>query len=158
MIKNIKNVNNFETNKSMKYNIKNNYKNQDFSFQADIESLCLKYINQNFNLNESEIKDNNSKNISSSQKLYLPFSYLPIFYLLDYTTFKIYLSEIIYYNKESNMMEINQNELLSVVNKYKKFITVNVINQDSNKKKKWKKLHIIAKSTISKMNMIGLFI
>ena len=140
MIKNIKNVNNFETNKSIKYNIKNYYKKEDFSFQADIESLCLKYINQNFNLNESEIKDNNSKNISSSQKLYLPFSYLPIFYLLDYTSFKIFLSEIIYYNKESNMMEINQNELLSVVNKYKKFITVNVINQDSNKKKKMEKI------------------
>ena len=141
MIKNIKNVNNFETNKSMKYNIKNNYKNQDFSFQADIESLCLKFINQNCNLIESEIKDNNnSKNISSSQKLYLPFSYLPIFYLLDYTSFKIFLSEIIYYNKESNMLEINQNELLTIVNKYKKFITVNVINQDSNKKKKMEKI------------------
>ena len=140
MIKNIKNVNNFETNKSMKYNIKNYYKKEDFSFQADIESLCLKYINQNFNLNESEIRGNNSKNISSSQKLYLPFSYLPIFYLLDYTSFKIFLSEIIFYNKESNMMEINQNELLSVVNKYKKFITVNVINQDSNKKKKMEKI------------------
>ena len=144
MIKNIRNINtnNYSTSKSMKYNIRNYYKKEDFSFQVDIESLCLKYINQDLNLNEIENNNNFSKSsLSHSQKLYLPFSYLPIFYLLDYTSFKIFLSEIIYYNKENNMMEINQNDVLKVINKYKKFITLNVINnQDPNKKKKMEKI------------------
>ena len=133
MIKNIKNINNFSTTKSMKYNIKNYYKKEDFSFQVDIESLCLKYISQD--LNNSENKENIFTKDNESHKLYLPFYYLPIFYLLDFTTFKIFLSEIIYYNQETNTMEINQKEISSIINKYKKFIVVNVINQDTKKKR-----------------------
>ena len=133
MIKNIKNINTISTNKTMKYNIKNYYKKQDYSFQVDIESLCLKFIIQD--INEEENKENNK-----SQKLYLPFEYLPLFYLLDYTTFKIFLSEIIYYNKQTNLMEINQNEINSILNKYKKFITLNVVNNDNNKKRKMEKI------------------
>ena len=83
-------------------------------------------------------KENNK--YESPQKLYLPFEYLPLFYLLDYTSFKIFLSEIIYFNKKTNLMEFNQNELVLTLNKYKKFITLNVINQDSHKKGKIDKI------------------
>ena len=147
MIKNIKNINDFSTNKSMKYNIKNYYKKEDFSFQVDIESICLKYIIQDLNESENNINNVNEKinENNNSQKLYLPFSYLPIFYLLDYTSFKIFLSEIIYYNKKTNLMEINQNEVISIINKYKKFITLNVINQDPNKKRKMEKITYLCK-------------
>jgi len=132
MIKNIKNMTDLSVNKTMKYDIKNYYQNEDFSFQVDIESICLKFINQKENKN----KENNDNDIiDKPQRIYLPFAYLPIFYLLDYTTFKIFLSEIIYYNRHTNSMEINKNEISSILNKYKKFITVNVINPHLNKKR-----------------------
>ena len=143
MIKDINNKNNIENlswNKTMKYNIKNYYKREDFSYQIDINSVCLKFINQDTNTNKSK-KNNYSKNdTNNSQKLYIPFEYLPLFYLLDFTSFKIFLSEIIYYNKQTKLMEINKNELLLALNKYKKFINLNVINQDSNKKRKMEKI------------------
>ena len=130
MIKNIKNITDLSATKTMKYDIKNYYQNEDFSFKVDIESICLKFINQ---------KENKSKEnidlVEKPQRLYLPFAYLPIFYLLDYKTFKIFLSEIIYYNRQSNSMEINKNEISSILNKYKKFISVNVINPHLNKKR-----------------------
>ena len=139
MIKNIKNINNFATNKTMKYNIKNYYKKEDFTYQVDINSICLKFINQDYNENDNKNKSrNNAKN--KSQKLYIPFAYLPLFYLLDFTTFKIFLSEIIYYNKETNLMQINEKDAISILNKYKKFITINIINQDPFKKRKLDKI------------------
>ena len=147
MIKNIKNINDFSTNKSIKYSIRNYYKREDFSFQLDIESICLKYKTQDLNESENNINNKNgsANENNNSQKLYLPFFYLPIFYLLDYTSFKIFLSEIIYYNKKTNLMEINQNEVITVINKYKKFITLNVINQDPNKKRKMEKITYLCK-------------
>ena len=130
MIKNIKNVTDLSINKTMKYDIKNYHQNEDFSFQVDIESICLKFINQE----ENKCKENNDI-VDKPQRLYLPFAYLPIFYLLDYTTFKIFLSEIIYYNRQTNSMEINKNEIGSLLNKYKKFILSNVINPHLHKKR-----------------------
>ena len=133
MIKNINKMTDLSINKTMKYDIKNYYQNEDFSFQVDIESICLKFINQE----EDKNKENNDLgNKPQAKRLYLPFAYLPIFYLLDYTTFKIFLSEIIYYNRQTNSMEINKNEIGTMLNKYKKFITINVINSAQNKKRK----------------------
>jgi hypothetical protein len=131
MIKNIKNITDLSSTKTMKYNIKNYYQNENLSFQVDIESICFKFINQE----ENKVKEN-SDLVDKPQRLYLPFAYLPIFYLLDYTTFKIFISEIIYYNRQTNSMEINKNEIGSILNKYKKFISVNVINATPNKKRK----------------------
>ena len=131
MIKNIKNSTDLSSTKTMKYNIKNYYQNENLSFQVDIESICFKFINQE----ENKVKEN-SDLVDKPQRLYLPFAYLPIFYLLDYTTFKIFISEIIYYNRQTNSMEINKNEIGSILNKYKKFISVNVINATPNKKRK----------------------
>ena len=139
MIKNIKNICDFSTNKTMKYNIKNYYKKEDFSFQVDIDSICLKFINQDYNENNNDNNGQNNIN-NKSQKLYLTFAYLPLFYLLDFTSFKIFLSEIIYYNKETNLMQINERDSTTILNKYKKFITFNVINQDPNKKRKLDKI------------------
>ena len=134
MIKNIKGINDYCANKTINYNIKNYYNNEDYSFQIDIESLCLKFINQ-----DEDNKDNMNLN-KNSQKLYLPFIYLPIFYLLDYTSFKIFLSEIIYYNKENYSMEINKNDINSILDKYKNLIVINTNNKDSNKNIKLEKI------------------
>ena len=56
------------TNKTIKYNIANYYKNENFYFQVDIESLCLKFINQ-----EEDIEHTTSN--LNFHKLYLPFIY-----------------------------------------------------------------------------------
>ena len=52
----------------------------------------------------------------------MPFTYLIFFYLLDFETFKIFLSEILIYNEEKGEMEINQKEIKAVLIKYKKYI------------------------------------
>jgi hypothetical protein len=44
---------------------------------------------------------NEEKKIKS-QKLFLPFTYLLFFYLLDFETFKIFLSEILIYNEKND--------------------------------------------------------
>ena len=59
---------------------------ENLKYQLSVYSICLK-----FKLINMGIKNN------SYQKIYLQFKYLPIFYLLDYQLFKIFISEIIYY-------------------------------------------------------------
>ena len=111
--KNIEKFNAKDVAREMKYNLKKYNHNEDFSFDLNIQSLCLKFINQN-NINETiKIKP---------QKLILPFTYLIFFYLLDFETFKIFLSEILIYNEEKGEMEINQKEIKAVLIKYKKYI------------------------------------
>ena len=111
--KNIEKFNAKDSTREMKYNLKKYYQKEDFAFDLNIHSLCLKFIKQN-NLTENEDK--------KPQKIFLPFTYLLFFYLLDFETFKLFLSEIIIYNEEKEEMEINQREIRDVLIKYKKYI------------------------------------
>ena len=111
--KNIEKFNAKDVMREMKYNLKKYYQKEDFIFDLIIQGLCLKFIKQN-NLTET-IKN-------KSQKLFLPFTYLLFFYLLDFQTFKVFLSEIIIYNEEKGEMEINQKEIRDILIKYKKYI------------------------------------
>ena len=102
--------------RKMKFNLKRYCNKDDFSFELNLRSLCLKFIKQNNNINkEQKIK---------SQKLYLPFTYLLFFYLLDFETFKIFLSEILIYNEQNDEMEINQKEIRNLLVKYKNYVQV----------------------------------
>ena len=65
--------------KSQEYAINNEC--GSFSFNLSIESICLL------------LEDNTNHN---KQKIYLPFDILPLFYLLEWKKFKVFLSEIIY--------------------------------------------------------------
>ena len=109
------------------FNEKNLHRNLSFSertaikkermeFKLDIYSLCFKFILP------SDTKNNN--NIEKEiQKLYLPFNLMPLFYLLDFTTFKVFLSEIIIFNKNENCFEyIKENLLIKIVKKYFQYI------------------------------------
>ena len=99
----------------MKFNLKRYCNKDDFSFELNLRSLCLKFIKQNNINKEQKIK---------SQKLYLPFTYLLFFYLLDFETFKIFLSEILIYNEQNDEMEINQKEIRNLLVKYKNNVKV----------------------------------
>ena len=90
-------------------------------YQLNIYSICLKFTI----LNHGKI---------NKQKLFLKFKYLPIFYLLDYQTFKVFLSEIIYYNNKTNNFEIVKNNFDEIYNKYCQYInkTLNEININDN--------------------------
>ena len=113
--KNIGNFNARDFSRQIKYNIKNYNHTEEYAYELTMNSLCLKFIEQNENNNLNE----NTK--EKSHKVYLPFTYLLFFYLLDFETFKIFLSEIIIYNEEKGKMEIKQNEIRDCLINYKKY-------------------------------------
>ena len=124
VLKNTEKFNGKDFKREMKYNIRKYYHKEDFNFDIEIQSMCLKFIKQNKANNfESNINLDESQNI---QKLYLPFTYLLFFYLLDFDTFKIFLSEILIYNEEKSEMKINEKEIKNVLIRYKKYIRFNL--------------------------------
>ena len=116
--KNIEKFNGKDFQRKMIYNIKNNNHTEEFDYDLTLNSLCLKFIEQNKNKDKN--LDGNIK--EKSHKVFLPFTYLLFFYLLDFETFKVFLSEIIIYNVEKGEMEINQKEIRNILIKYKKYI------------------------------------
>ena len=117
------NLNSFEnitSEKSIEFKIKNNFNKDDIIFNMSIFSLCFNFY---------EIKKDNEMNdkIIKKQKLYLPFKLLSFFYLLDYTKFKNFISEIIIYDKETKSMVFNQDKLREKLKKYIKRITVKIL-------------------------------
>ena len=115
--KNIEKFNAKDNMRKMKFDLKKYYHKEDFSFEINLYSICLKFMKQN------ELNRETRKN---SQKIFLPFTYLLFFYLLDFETFKIFLSEILMYNEEKEEMEINQKEIRNILIKYKKYIQFNL--------------------------------
>ena len=117
LCKNIEKFNAKDNIRKMKFDLKKYYHKEDFSFEINLYSICLKFMRQN-ELNK-ETKNN-------SQKIFLPFTYLLFFYLLDFEAFKIFLSEILIYNEEKEEMEINQKEIRNILIKYKQYIQLNL--------------------------------
>ena len=78
-------------------------------YELSIYSICLKFRALN-----------DDKKIN--QKIYLKFKYLPIFYLLNYQLFKLFISEIIYYDNKSNSFSLINDNLDNIVEKYCKYI------------------------------------
>jgi len=84
---------------------------ENLKYQINIFSLCLKF---RLIYNNGNIKNN------SNQKIYIPFKYLPIIYLLDFQLFKVLLSEIIYY--EQNNFCLNNDGINQIFDKYSRYI------------------------------------
>ena len=112
IIKNIRNyindINNDKYKKHTEYNIKSKFKN-NLKFLLEIKSICLEF---------TEINPKENLNSLPKQKIYLPFYYLPLFYLLDFITFKCFLSEIITYDNTNNKFLIKENNEITIINKY----------------------------------------
>jgi hypothetical protein len=88
-------------------------------FKLDIYSLCLKF----FSLGNNKEKE--------SQRLYFPFILMPLFYLLDFTSFKVLLSEIIIFNKTKSCFEyIKENLLINILIKYINYISNSLKNKN----------------------------
>ena len=94
-------------------------------FTLDIYSLCFKFFSLNDNNN-----DNNNKQ-KESQKLYFPFILMPFFYLLDFTSFKVLLSEIIIYNKNKGFEYVKEKLLIQTLKKYTSYIKNSLENNNN---------------------------
>jgi len=128
---NINLLENFTSSKSIDYKIKSNFKKEDVLFNINAFSLCFNFyeIEQNKksddienNKENKDNKDNDNDKKAKKQKLFLPFKLLPFFYLLDYSSFKSFISEIIYYNKERKCMDFNQKNFRDVLRKYSYYL------------------------------------
>ena len=95
-INNIFNNNNYY--KSISFEAKTAIIKKTINFKLDIYTLCLKFY----------LLGNKAK----PQKLFFPFKLLPLFYLLDFQIFKLFLSEIIFYDNKNNCFSFIQNDLL----------------------------------------------
>ena len=106
--------------RNIKFNERTAIKKENMEFNLDIYSLCLKF----FPLG------NNNKG-KESQKLYFPFILMPLFYLLDFTSFKVLLSEIIIFNKSNNCFEyIKEFLLFNIVKKFVYYIFNSLENNE----------------------------
>jgi hypothetical protein len=95
------------------------FQKSHYKYQLNIYSICLKFAI----LNQGKI---------NRQNLFIKFKCLPIFYLLDYQTFKVFLSEIIYYNNKTNNFEIVKNNFDEIYNKYCQYINKTLDDKNSN--------------------------
>ena len=115
-LKDLISIENFESEKDFEYKIRNRYKNEDSIFNMKIYSICFNFY---------EITEKKEKNINrklSKKKLFLPFKLLPLFYLLNFSDFKNFLSEILYYNIQNDSMEISHYVLKEILKKYVQYI------------------------------------
>ena len=97
--------------------------NEELKYELCIYSICLKFRLINNTL------ENKSK--YNYQKIYLQFKYLPIFYLIDFELFKVFISEIIFY--ENNFCLKSQEEINAICDKYSHYICSYINNINSKK-------------------------
>ena len=102
-----------------KLSLTNFLSKENIQYELNIYSLCVKF---------RKLNDNKNK----KQRLYFKFKYLPIFYLLDYQTFKAFLSEVIYFDNKSNNFSFIKEKFDEVINKYYNYINNNLNNAKSN--------------------------
>ena len=118
-IKDIFNQNNLY--RSIKFNKKTEIKKENLKIKIGIYSLCLKFFS---------LSDGGKE--KKSQKLYFPLPLMPLFYLLDFITFKVLLSEIVTFNEINNCFEyVNENIFINKINKYINYIN-NSFESNSN--------------------------
>ena len=104
--------------RNISFNERTAIKREKMEFKLDIYSLCLKFFS---------LDDNKEKKY---QRLYFPFILMPLFYLLDFNSFKVLLSEIITFNKTNNSFEyIKEFLLINIVKKFIYFISNSLENK-----------------------------
>ena len=110
---------NFTDNKTKEYEMCLSNKNKS-KFVLEIRSICFCFEEIDIdNANNIDINKEKKKNI---QKIYLPFKYLPLFFLFTYNSLKVFISEIISFQIETNQFKIIVNDKLEqIVKKYSQY-------------------------------------
>jgi len=126
---NINSLENFINENSIEFKIKSLFNKEAIQFNMHIFSLCFKF----YEIHKEENKLNDNSKVIKKYKLYLPFKLLPFFYLLNYSYFKNFISEIIYYDKEKKEMDFNQDKFRQVLQKYSIYLT-NIYQKNQNEK------------------------
>ena len=109
-------------------------KNRKLNFILDLKSICLQFEEVNINDEEKLVEIKNSENeifesndeineinefIKNRHNLYLPFKYLPMIYLLNYSNFKSFISEILSFDSQTNQFKfVGEKELEEITKKY----------------------------------------
>ena len=109
-------------------------KNRKLNFILDLKSICLQFEEVNINDEEILVEIKNSENeifeandeineinefIKNRHNLYLPFKYLPMIYLLNYSNFKSFISEILSFDSQTNQFKfVGEKELEEITKKY----------------------------------------
>lgn len=94
--------------KSQNYTIKN--EKGTFQFNLTCESMCLVFKKKN--------------NDSFSQKIFLPFDLLPLFYLLEWNQFKLFISEIISF--QDKVVSLDYLKMEYIIKKYINYVKDNI--------------------------------
>ena len=134
---------NFTDNKIKEYEVHLFNRHNTSKFELEIKSICfcfdeidIGYNTENMNNNnDSKDQDKDTNKKKSTQKIYLPFKYLPLFFLLSYKSLKVFISEIISYEIENNKFIIVVNEKLeTIIKKYSEYCQnkINLYTYDNN--------------------------
>ena len=122
-LRELNSIDNFTGEKEIEFKIKNFGK--EINFHLKIFSICLNF----YKISKEKEENNNKTNI---KKLYIPFKLLPLFYLLEYSDFKNFLSEILFFDEESDSMNIKHSDLPQIINKYSLYIKKIFAQKDNN--------------------------
>ena len=133
-------IKNIINNKTISYRNNNIYNVSKKKFEYDIQSelrIIFRFIIEikSIYLEFIEINPKDNFKIEKNQKLYFPFYYLPFFYILNFSAFKCFLSEIIIYNNNTKEFGININNENNIFNKYIKFAEIYHKNYNKIKEK-----------------------
>ena len=93
--------------------------------EIDIKNMeDININNNNYYKDNKDINNKDNKNIKKNiQQIYLPFKYIPLFFLLDYISLKTFISEIISFDIENNKFYVKVNEKLeATVKKYSEYV------------------------------------
>ena len=119
---------NFTDIKSKEYEA-NLFQRTKLKFLLELRSLCLLFEEKNIkDINDNKDEPDNNDKKKNIQRIYLPFKYLPLFFLFSYSTLKAFIAEIITYDIESNKFNIKVNaKLEKIIKKYSQY-NLNKIN------------------------------
>ena len=112
-------------------------KGNKLKFILELQSMCLCFEEIDINrINNEEDMYSNKVKKKKIHLINIPFKYLPMFFLLSYSSLKVFISEIIDYNIEDNKFKIKANEKLEqIVKKYSEYCQhkINMHNYESYK-------------------------
>ena len=134
-LENIYKNENFTDVKKKEYEINFFNKLVKLKFILELFSVCFCFeeidINKNkteYNADNKDDKDNSKylknekEHIKNVQKLYLPFKYIPLIFLLSYSSFKVFISELIFFDDKNNKFHFVDSEIMeNIIKKYSEF-------------------------------------